>query len=54
MADIEDPCGSGHIIRKCHREAVETLRQAPHYMLVHAIDTIAKDLKQRRENNAAA
>lgn len=48
------PCGSGRIIRKCHREAVETLRQAPPSMLDHAIEAIAKHLKQRRENNTAA
>ena len=48
------PCGSGCNIRKCHREAVETLRQAPPSVLAHAIETIAKHLKQRRENSAAA
>lgn len=48
------PCGSGRIIRKCHREAVETLRQAPPSMLTHALETIVKTLKHRREMSAAA
>jgi hypothetical protein len=48
------PCGSGRIIRKCHRKAVETLRQAPPSMLAHAVETIVKDPKHRREMSAAA
>lgn len=47
------PCGSGAIIRKCHREAVEILRAAPPSMLLHAVDTIHKDLKRRLEQDAA-
>jgi hypothetical protein len=47
-------CGSGRIIRKCHREAVETLRQAPPSMLAHAVETIVKVQKHRREMSTAA
>lgn len=43
------PCGSGNIVRKCHREAVEVLRSVPPSILMHAIDTILNDLKRQRE-----
>jgi hypothetical protein len=46
------PCGSGTIIRKCHRQAVDVLRAAPPSILMHAVDTIHKDLK-RLEQAAA-
>lgn len=41
------PCGSGQIIRKCHREAVEKMRRVPPYVVDHALDLIMKDLKHR-------
>ncbi len=47
------PCGGGCIIRKCHREAVDALRSAPPSMLLHAVETIHKDLKRRLEQDAA-
>lgn len=47
------PCGSGLIIRKCHRDAVDILRAAPPSILMHAVDAIHKDLKRRLEQEAA-
>jgi hypothetical protein len=43
------PCGSGVIIRKCHRDTIERLRGAPLGILGHAVDLILKDLKARRQ-----
>jgi hypothetical protein len=43
------PCGSGLIIRKCHRAAIERLWGVPDGILAHAVDTILKDVKRRRE-----
>lgn len=41
------PCGSGAIIRNCHREAIEQLRSAPAEVLAHSglymLDLVKKD-----------
>ena len=47
------PCGSGLIIRKCHREGVGMLQQAPVHLLVHAVQAIAKHLQAQGQGAAA-
>lgn len=46
------PCGSGLVIRKCHRDAVERLRNSPYGLLRHAAEMMAQELKRRREQAA--
>lgn len=41
------PCGSGEIIRRCHREGIETLRRAPRGYIMHAVESILKGLQQK-------
>lgn len=48
------PCGSGLIIRKCHRDAIERLRRVPHGILAHAVDTMLDHLKRQRKLAQAA
>jgi hypothetical protein len=47
------PCGSGLIIRKCHRDGVGMLQKAPARLLVHAVEAIAKHLEARQQSAAA-
>ena len=44
------PCGSGLIIRKCHRDGVGVLQKAPVCLLAHAVDAVAKDLQAQRRS----
>jgi hypothetical protein len=46
------PCGSGRIIRKCHRDGVGTLQRAPEILLRHSVQAIAMQLEARRQNAA--
>lgn len=39
------PCGSGHTIRKCHQDAVRTLRAVPRWMLSDSVDHMIHLLK---------
>lgn len=41
------PCGSGAIIRKCHKDAVEALRAIPKNILIQSATTIVDTLKKR-------
>jgi hypothetical protein len=47
------PCGSGRIIRKCHRDGVGTLQKAPPRLVMHAVETIAKDLEMQPHSPSA-
>ncbi len=42
------PCGSGLIVRKCHRQAVEKVRQVPREYVMHACGMIIEEIKHRR------
>lgn len=42
------PCGSGAIIRRCHRDQVALLQQAPAHLLDHTLKTIIKQLELDR------
>lgn len=42
------PCGSGRIIRQCHREAIEKLRQVPKEELARSGCLILDGLKERQ------
>ncbi len=48
------PCGSGLIIRKCHRRAVEQMRQVPGEYVLHACSMVIDDIKSRRAVGALA
>jgi hypothetical protein len=48
------PCGSGRIIRKCHRDGISQLQKAPAHLLAHAVDAIAKQLQAERQTAPAA
>lgn len=47
------PCGSGLVLRKCHREGWETIRKAPRWLLHHSLDAIMKDLERRTKKARA-
>lgn len=47
------PCDSGRIIRKCHRDGVCMLQNAPVHLLAHAVDTIVKHLQAQRQSAVA-
>jgi hypothetical protein len=46
------PCGSGAIIRKCHRQAIDGLRQVPQPILVQS-GMMMMDLVKRRLGQVA-
>lgn len=46
------PCGSGAIIRKCHKDAVQALRTVPKDILVQSAITIVDTLKKRSADAA--
>lgn len=46
------PCGSGAIIRKCHKDAVQALRTVPKDILVQSGITIVDTLKKRSADAA--
>jgi hypothetical protein len=47
------PCGSGLIIRRCHKDGVDMLQKAPALLLMDAFEAIAKYLEARRQSAAA-
>jgi hypothetical protein len=47
------PCGSGLIIRKCHKDGVGMLQKAPARLLMDAFEAIAKHLEARQQSAAA-
>src|SRR4029079_6389708 len=48
------PCGRGAIIRKCHKDQVALLQQAPAHLLKHALKIILIHLKHQRVTAAQA
>jgi len=48
------PCGSGLIVRKCHREAIEKLQQVPQRYVMHACDMIVRRIDWRIRERPAS
>lgn len=48
------PCGSGAIIRKCHKNAVDELRKVPESVLVQSGNLVLKILKDRQGATSGA